>query len=101
MVGPATPPFKQKMGSRMLSTGILCILVLLGSSYLFSVHRAGTHPSGQAKIVSTGETLSAWLRRYPTAVGAVAEGYPSDNLVFLLKILSIRTALSIQVRHFI
>lgn len=65
-----------------------------GESY--AEYWAGTHPSGQAKIVTTGETLSAWLRRYPTAVGAVAEGYPSDNLVFLLKILSIRTALSIQ-----
>jgi mannose-6-phosphate isomerase len=57
----------------------------------------GTHPSGPALIDGTQIPLSSWLRENPTAVGYVPSGYTADSLPFLLKVLSIRTALSIQV----
>jgi mannose-6-phosphate isomerase len=57
----------------------------------------GTHPSGPASIAGTGEELLHYLSSRPTAVGFVPEGYPANNLPFLFKVLSVQTALSIQV----
>jgi mannose-6-phosphate isomerase len=59
----------------------------------------GTHPSGPSFVEETKIPLSEWLRQNPAAVGYVPPGYPSDSLPFLLKVLSIRTALSIQVTN--
>ncbi|RYH31249.1 hypothetical protein EON65_03160 [archaeon] len=57
----------------------------------------GTHPSGPAKIMGSDATLASWLSDKPDLVGKVPEGYVNNDLPFLFKILSIRTALSIQV----
>lgn len=57
----------------------------------------GTHPNGSAKIEGSDEYLLDWLKQRPEAVGKVPPGYPSNDLPFLFKVLSIRTALSIQV----
>jgi len=55
----------------------------------------GTHPSCPAKI---GEVLlSEFLQSKPDFVGLVPAGYENNNLPFLFKVLSIKTALSIQV----
>lgn len=40
--------------------------------------------------------LSAWLAKNPTAVGIVPPSYAPNDLPFLFKVLSVRTALSIQ-----
>eukprot|EP01041_Mallomonas_annulata_P010648 gene10648-22230_t len=56
----------------------------------------GTHPNGPAKIMRNGEYLLDWLKSFPEAIGTVPNGYPADELPFMLKVLSIRTALSIQ-----
>ena len=58
----------------------------------------GTHPSGPSKIISNESVLlSDYLLSTPNAVGQVPEGYDSTDLPFLFKVLSIKTALSIQV----
>lgn len=59
--------------------------------------RMGTHSSGPAMINGTDIPLSDWLHENQTAVGYVPSAYSSDSLPFLLKVLSVRTALSIQV----
>jgi mannose-6-phosphate isomerase len=57
----------------------------------------GTHPSGPSKLDEPDfEPLLDWLQANPSAVGTVPKGYPNDNLPFLFKVLSIKTALSIQ-----
>jgi mannose-6-phosphate isomerase len=56
----------------------------------------GTHPSGPATISDSGQLLREWLTRHPEAVGLVPSGYPSNDLPFLFKVLSVETALSIQ-----
>lgn len=56
----------------------------------------GTHSSGPAIIFDSNYHLSDWLQNNITAVGYVPEGYSFDSLPFLLKVLSVRTALSIQ-----
>lgn len=56
----------------------------------------GTHPSGPSTVASDGSLLSEWLKEHPGSVGRVPKGYSQDNLPFLLKVLSIKTALSIQ-----
>ena len=56
----------------------------------------GTHPSGPARISTSNEFLLDWLKDNPSAIGRVPEGYPSGDLPFLFKVLSINTALSIQ-----
>ncbi len=64
----------------------------------------GTHPSGPAKLWGSTVNLSDWIRSHPGCVGLVPPGYPVDDLPFLFKVLSVETALSIQVRnesHFI
>ena len=58
--------------------------------------RMGTHPSGPSKT-QDGSLLLEYLSDKPSQVGAVPEGYPSADLPFLFKVLSIKTALSIQV----
>jgi mannose-6-phosphate isomerase len=55
----------------------------------------GTHVSGPSRLLN-GTTLLEILNKNPNFVGKVPEGYPIDDLPFLFKILSIRTALSIQ-----
>lgn len=56
----------------------------------------GTHASGPATIIGSDVTLSAWLKDHPEALGAqVIERFGND-LPFLFKVLSVRTALSIQ-----
>lgn len=57
----------------------------------------GTHPSGPSVIKETKEHLSQWLTHNVTAVGMVPNGYPNTDLPYLFKILSVKTALSIQV----
>ena len=57
----------------------------------------GTHPNGPARLARNGKLLSDWLKLNNEVVGKVPKGYPIDDLPFMLKILSIRTALSIQV----
>ena len=58
----------------------------------------GTHPNGPATLVSSGESLYDYLQRpeNASAVGSVPEGYPATDVPFMFKVLSIRTALSIQ-----
>lgn len=57
----------------------------------------GTHPSGPSSILQAKVPLGDVLKENPHFVGFVPQGYPSDDLPFLFKVLSINTALSIQV----
>ena len=59
----------------------------------------GTHPSGPANVIGTKEPLLSWLGKHPYAVGRVPKGYKGDDLPFMFKVLSVKTALSIQVRR--
>eukprot|EP01037_Dinobryon_pediforme_P046225 gene46225-59362_t len=65
----------------------------------------GTHPSGPSKLAKLAKNndsgppailLSDWLKDKPNFVGTVPHGYPSNDLPFLFKVLSVKTALSIQ-----
>ncbi|KAF9035626.1 mannose-6-phosphate isomerase [Panaeolus papilionaceus] len=59
----------------------------------------GTHPSSPSKVKGTGETLSQHLAAHPNLIGTpIIQKFNAENgnLPFLLKILSIRKALSIQ-----
>jgi mannose-6-phosphate isomerase len=56
----------------------------------------GTHPSGPSTTLDN-KLLSTVLTEDPNLVGYVPAGYVSSDLPFLFKVLSIRTALSIQV----
>ena len=56
----------------------------------------GTHPSGPSVVRASGEPLLDHVRRHPGELGErVAERFGGD-LPFLFKVLSVRTALSIQ-----
>jgi mannose-6-phosphate isomerase len=57
----------------------------------------GTHSSGPAKVYGSDLLLSDWIKSNPTSVGLVPLGYSTDDLPFLFKVLSVNTALSIQV----
>lgn len=57
----------------------------------------GTHPSGPNYISGSKVLLADWLRDRPHLVGQVPNNYPRNNLPFLFKVLSVGTALSIQV----
>jgi mannose-6-phosphate isomerase len=60
----------------------------------------GTHPSGPSKIIQEGDTtelLSDFLSTHSFYIGKVPAGYNDNDLPFLFKVLSIKTALSIQV----
>jgi len=57
----------------------------------------GTHNNGPSVIKSTGETLPDYLKKNPEALGhKVLEKFKGE-FPFLLKVLSVRQALSIQV----
>lgn len=56
----------------------------------------GTHSSGPACVLPDGGLLLDWLTSNSDAVGYVPRDYISDNLPFLFKVLSVRTALSLQ-----
>lgn len=56
----------------------------------------GTHPSGPSQVGASGEPLREHVRRRPTALGARVVERFGDDLPFLFKVLSVRTALSIQ-----
>lgn len=56
----------------------------------------GTHPSGPSKLLD-GRYFLDHLREKPDDVGIVPAGYESSDLPYLFKVLSIQTALSIQV----
>jgi len=56
----------------------------------------GTHPSGPSSIRGAATTLREHLRDRPQLVGVVPPSYPTDDLPFLFKVLSVGTALSIQ-----
>jgi len=58
----------------------------------------GTHPNGPSKMVRSGMSLYDWLQaaENASAIGIVPEGYPALDVPFMFKVLSIRTALSIQ-----
>jgi mannose-6-phosphate isomerase len=56
----------------------------------------GTHPNGPSLLHENENiSLSSWLENHSNAVGYTPE--ESNELPFMLKILSIQTALSIQV----
>ena len=55
----------------------------------------GTHPALPSTLKSTSVPLREHLRAHPELLGTARETYDGD-LPFLFKILSIRTALSIQ-----
>ena len=55
----------------------------------------GTHVNGPSKL-EDGTPLLDWLQANPDAVGTLPEDYSPGDLPFLFKVLSIRTALSIQ-----
>lgn len=58
----------------------------------------GTHPSGPSTIAEgpvAGEQLLAYIRDHPEVLGEAASVFGAD-LPFLFKVLSVRTALSIQ-----
>lgn len=56
----------------------------------------GTHPNGPSKINPSGESLYNWLQEDSSVIGNVPDGYPSNDIPFMFKVLSIKTALSIQ-----
>lgn len=58
----------------------------------------GDHVSGPSRVRRTGESLAAVIEREPALIGVDAGATDGTNkLPFLLKVLSIRKALSIQV----
>lgn len=56
----------------------------------------GTHPSGPSQVRASGEPLREHVRRRPAALGARVVERFGEDLPFLFKVLSVRTALSIQ-----
>ncbi len=59
--------------------------------------RMGTHINGPARRMDNKMLLSDWLRQNSASVGAVPANYATDDLPFMLKVLTIQSALSIQV----
>ena len=56
----------------------------------------GTHPKAPAVVASTGERLSDFIGAKSDQLGEVITSQFGQNLPFLLKILSVNQALSIQ-----
>ena len=56
----------------------------------------GTHPKAPAVVASTGERLSDFIGAKADQLGEVITSQFGQNLPFLLKILSVNQALSIQ-----
>lgn len=57
----------------------------------------GTHPNGPSVISKTGEGLHEWIKLNPQALGEAVLEVFGVQLPFLLKVLSVNKALSIQV----
>ncbi|QDZ18900.1 mannose-6-phosphate isomerase [Chloropicon primus] len=56
----------------------------------------GTHPSGPSVVASTNSTLKSWIEVNEASLGKVLLIKYGKDLPFLFKVLSVRTALSIQ-----
>ncbi|CAG0889893.1 unnamed protein product [Cyprideis torosa] len=56
----------------------------------------GIHPSGPSRIRGTEQLLSEWIISHPESLGHKTRDVFGDNLPFLLKVLSVNKALSIQ-----
>ena len=56
----------------------------------------GTHPSGQAVLVDSGKPLAELIKEDPSVLGAKVVERFGPTLPFLLKVLSVEKALSIQ-----
>lgn len=56
----------------------------------------GTHPSCPARLHDSSQLLSDFLSLHTEYVGVVPAEYSPVDLPFLFKVLSVRTALSIQ-----
>jgi len=56
----------------------------------------GTHPNCPSTVVSTGQSLSAWIHQHSHVLGPSVQNRWGDALPFLFKVLSVRKALSIQ-----
>ncbi|KAK3786366.1 hypothetical protein RRG08_022987 [Elysia crispata] len=59
----------------------------------------GTHPNGPSIVKIPGEEdvpLSVWVKKHPKQLGSEVKRYFNGSLPFLFKVLSVRTALSIQ-----
>lgn len=61
----------------------------------------GTHPSGPARVSDSDELLLDWLSKRSSAVGKVPKHYTGNDLPFMFKVLSVQTALSIQVYSYL
>lgn len=58
----------------------------------------GDHPSGSATLKTSGAALRDVLKENSNLLQSVSSRKPLDGLPYLLKVLSINTALSIQVK---
>lgn len=56
----------------------------------------GTHPSGPAVITGQDTTLKQWIQAHPEALGDAVLSRFGTDLPYLFKVLSVKTALSIQ-----
>lgn len=59
----------------------------------------GAHPSGDAEVLDgrdVPQTLGSWLAEHPACLGPKVCDAFGGRLPFLFKVLSVRTALSIQ-----
>jgi mannose-6-phosphate isomerase len=56
----------------------------------------GTHPSGPSILSDSNQSLLSYVNSNQSAVGIVPHDCQSNDLPFLFKVLSVRTALSIQ-----
>ncbi|CAG9467104.1 unnamed protein product [Pedinophyceae sp. YPF-701] len=56
----------------------------------------GTHPSGPSTVAATGANLRDWLQANSQALGEPVIAKFGTDLPYLFKVLSVRTALSIQ-----
>jgi len=56
----------------------------------------GTHPSGPSKLLTSGQDLKQYLAEHPKLLGEAVHNYFGSDLPFLLKVLAVSKALSIQ-----
>ena len=56
----------------------------------------GTHPSGPSKLLLSGQDLKQYLAERPELLGEAVHSYFGSDLPFLLKVLAVSKALSIQ-----
>lgn len=59
----------------------------------------GTHPNGPSMVIIPGQEaipLSTWIEQHPDQLGPEVKSYFKGSLPFMFKVLSVRTALSIQ-----